>query len=412
MENNNNNIEISNQQPYQHDINSLLYNNIICLTQIQYNNQFFLLEENNKLKKEKEILETKLLESSIVDTTKRKSCDLFEPNLVLKFPKTNHLKLYKKNKSSYSDTKINDIFKNMNNIQDIIDLKNKWDAIKHNHKLQKLYNLISPLEDLNKLVGLSDIKNEIFKIIIYFIENEHTDEYLHTIINGPPGVGKTEFAKIYSNIFVKLGILKSSSFTEIKKNDLVAKYLCQTSHKTKELLEKSMGGVLFLDEAYSLGNSDVKDSFAKEAIDMINQYLSERKNEFMFIVAGYEKDLEECFFAFNKGLKRRFAHTFTIIKYSASELMEIFKNKIKKCKYILDTELTNEKLTIFFKNNYLKFENSAGDIEKFINYIKYEHSARIFKINIKDNIIIINDLENSLIKFKNKESTIPFGFYI
>ena len=73
-----------------------------------------------------------------------------------------------------------------------------------------------------------------------------------------------------------------------------------------------MGGVVFLDEAYSLGNEEKRDSFSKEAIDMINQYLSEKKNEFMMIVAGYDDELDKCFFSYNPGLKRRFSSYYKI----------------------------------------------------------------------------------------------------
>jgi len=292
-------------------------------------------------------------------------------------------------------------------------LKDLWNNIKHNTKLQKLHNIIPAVEKLDLMIGLDNIKKDIFKVIIYYIQNDHTDEYLHTVICGPPGVGKTELAKIYSDIFVRLGILKSSSFTEIKKNDLVAKYLGQTSHRTKELLERSMGGVVFLDEAYSLGNEEKRDSFAKEAIDMINQYLSERKKDFMFIIAGYEDDLENCFFSFNKGLKRRFAHNFKVEKYSSDELAMIFKNKILQTKYTLDDNtLSNIKLKAFFKTYFYKFENSAGDVEKFINYIKYDQSIRIFKQNINNNSILMDDLNSALTNFKEKTSNIPYGLYV
>ena len=87
------------------------------------------------------------------------------------------------------------------------------------------------------MIGLDSVKKEIFKIVVYYIQNPHTDEYLHTVISGPPGVGKTQIAKIYSEIFVRLGILKTDKFIEIKKDDLVAEFLGQTSHRTKKWVE-------------------------------------------------------------------------------------------------------------------------------------------------------------------------------
>lgn len=399
----------TNNNQYHYDIYALLYNNLSCLTQIHYYNQLNMLEEINKLKEDKNNLEFELN----IETHKRKALQN-EENSDKKIPKLNKykIKLYKLTDISFTDVQINDIFLNIKNIKDIIKLKDLWSNIKHNIKLQKLHNIIPALEKLDLMVGLNNIKNEIFKIIIYYIQNEHNEEYLHTAIYGSPGVGKTELAKIYADIFVRLGILSSNLFIEIKKDDLVAKYLGQTSHKTKQLLENSMGGVIFLDEAYSLGNEEKRDSFAKEAIDMINQYLSERKKDFMFIIAGYEDELESCFFSFNKGLKRRFSHYFKIDKYSSDELSMIFKSKIEKLNYKFDDiTLYDNKIKEFFKTNFNKFENSAGDIEKFINYIKYDQSIRIFKQNICNNIILIDDLNSALLNFKDKPNNIPFGLY-
>lgn len=317
---------------------------------------------------------------------------------------------YKKRKFSYSDEKINKIFFNLKNINDIINLKDKWEEIRHDIKLQKIYNLIPALEKLNNMIGLKNIKEDIFKVIIYYIQNEYTDEYLHTVIEGPPGVGKTEFAKIYADIFVRLGILKKDTFVEIKRTDLVAKYLGQTSHQTKNTLDKALGGVLFLDEAYSLGNEEKRDSFAKEAIDMLNQYLSEKKNQFMFIIAGYKDDLDKCFFAYNKGLRRRFSHHFEINNYNYNELADIFKYKINSYNYILDPSIDIYQL---FKNNYNKFPYFGGDIEKLFNYIKYEQSLRTFKENINNKTITINDINESLKKFVVKEvDKPPLNMYI
>jgi replication-associated recombination protein RarA len=388
----------------------LLKDNLIKLTKIEIqNNDVYqnikhnkLLNEINELKNEKNYL-------------KRKYDEYINEDKKITFKKISkyNLKVFKKNKDSYTNEQINKLFYNIKNINDIINLKDKWYYIRHNFKLQKLYNIIEPLEKLTELIGLQSIKNDIFKIIIYYVQNIHRDEYLHTVIYGPPGVGKTEFAKIYADIFIRLNILKTDNFIEIKRSDLVAEYLGQTSHLTKKTLENAIGGVLFLDEAYTLGSIDNRDSFSKEAIDTINQFLSEHKNELMFIIAGYDDDLEKCFFSQNKGLKRRFSTYFTIEKYSYIELMEIFKLKIKKNNYILNIE--NDQLKLFFKNHYNIFKYYAGDIEKFINFIKYEHNNRIFNSNIYNKIIILKDLDNSLHKinpYKLKEKYILSNMYI
>lgn len=390
-----------------------LKTNINLLTEIQKNSQWDLLDKITDLKKDKQSLELILEQKKLIiesNERKRKADELDDSNSNSKIQSKYKLINYKKGKKSFDDEQIGNIFSSLRSIKDIIGLKGKWHEIKHDLKLQQLYNIIPPLVKLDQMIGLGSVKDEIFKVIIYWIQNPHTDEYLHTIIEGPPGVGKTEFAKIYSDIFVRLGILKSDKFIEIKKNDLVAKYLGQTSHRTKELLESGMGGVIFLDEAYSLGNAEGKDSFAKEAIDMINQYLSERKKDFMFIVAGYSDDLEKCFFAFNKGLKRRFAHKFTIGSYTPEELGQIFIFKIKSCGYTLDQQIDINK---FFKTQKERFGSYGGDVEKFVNYIKYEQSLRCFKARTSNKIILLVDMETSVTKLSAPDVyKPPAGMYV
>ena len=113
-------------------------------------------------------------------------------------------------------------------------------------------------------------------------------DFMHTVIYGPPGSGKTEVAKIIGRIFSNLGILNKKIFKKVSRNDLVAGYLGQTAIKTKDMIKASLGGVLFIDEAYSLGNSEKRDSFAKECVDTLCEALSEHKHNWMVIIAGYE----------------------------------------------------------------------------------------------------------------------------
>jgi SpoVK/Ycf46/Vps4 family AAA+-type ATPase len=325
-----------------------------------------------------------------------KSVDKSNGNLVNQYVSMKYIK----RPESYSDEEVRNVLKTITSLESILQLKDKWMEIRHNTILQKLHNIIPAIEKLIAMVGLADVKKEVFKKIVYYVKNSSLDEYLHTQISGPPGVGKTEFAKIYADIFVRLGILKTSNFIEIKRDDLVGKYLGQTAPKTRELLEKAMGGVLFLDEAYSLGNEEKRDSFSKEAIDMINQYLSERKHDFMFIIAGYEDDLENCFFGYNKGLKRRFSSSYNIKGYDALELKEIFLQKVDK-KYTISIALNV--LDEFFEKNKDCFKYYGGDIEKFYNEIKYSSCFRTFLDNSTEMDIIIEDLENALKIFNIKK---------
>ncbi len=308
------------------------------------------------------------------------------------------------------------IFKNINSITDIINLENninKYSFIK-NSKYKKLIKLINPLKELNNLIGMDIIKEQILYHICYFIHNNEM-EMMHTIITGPPGVGKTELGKILGKIYLSLNILKNNKFIEAKRSDLIAGYLGQTAIKTQKVIDSAMGGVLFIDEAYSLGNKDNSDSFSKECIDTLNQNLTENKKNFLCIIAGYKDDITNCFLKYNKGLSRRFPFVYNIYKYNSNELVDIFKKKIENNKNInLDD---NIKLNKIFKNNYHKFKNYGGDIEILLQKCCLYASKRIlnntinidYKININK-----NDLYSAIncFKIEEKKDIIPDYMYI
>lgn len=134
----------------------------------------------------------------------------------------------------------------------------------------------------------------------------------------------------------------------------------------------------------------------------------------MMIIAGYEDELDKCFFSFNPGLKRRFSSHYKIDKYSCDELIEIFKLKIKNSKYVLN--ISDKDINSFFKSNYNNFKYFGGDIEKIVSEIKYSQSFRTFSNNIENNDIIFKDLEDAFKSFKSnrneKCNLPPFGLYV
>ena len=204
-----------------------------------------------------------------------------------------------------NDTQFDTINKEINSLDDLIKLINDYPIItniKYNIDIHALHKIKEPLEKLNNMVGIEVLKERIIDQLLYFIQGLHkidgedSGDFLHTVIYGPPGTGKTEIAMIMGEIFCKLGILEKGKFRKVIRSDLVAGYLGQTALKTKEVIEDCIGGVLFIDEAYSLGSSDKKDSFSKECIDILCEALSANKHNLMVIIAGYETELEECFF--------------------------------------------------------------------------------------------------------------------
>ena len=248
------------------------------------------------------------------------------------------------------------------------------------------------------MIGMSDIKNRIIDLFFFylqnFMKNESKNNMLHTIIEGSPGSGKTEVSKILAKLYHKLGIVKTDKFIIAKRSDLIGKYLGHTAIKTQEVFDRAKNGVLFIDEAYSLGNSEGKDSFSKECIDTINQNLTEKKGEIIVIIAGYKKQLKESFFSYNPGLLRRFPFRFTIGDYTPEDLMEIYKKMIKDNEW----ELSNKnkiKLDFFIKNKEF-FPYNGGDMETLWHFTKIVHSRRVFGLDIEFRKKITNeDLNNA-----------------
>jgi len=286
----------------------------------------------------------------------------------------------------------------INNISDILKLIDRYQndpAIKYNIDMKALHNIKEPLEELNNMIGMKDLKNNIVDQILYFVQQLHKNknssgEFLHTVIYGPPGTGKTEIAKIMGKIYSKVGILSKGSFKKVMRSDLIAGYLGQTALKTKDVIKDALGGVLFIDEAYALGNPEKRDSFAKECIDTLCEALSDNKENLMVIIAGYEKELKESFFAFNQGLDSRFTWRFKTDEYTAEDLQLIFIKMVNDIGWELDS---NSKITIdWFKKNKDYFQFFGRDIETLLVKTKIAHGRRVFclpekdkkKINIKD----------------------------
>ena len=179
-------------------------------------------------------------------------------------------------------------------------MKKKYKDIKKRFNLDTkiLHKLVGPLQKLKNMIGLKQVKQQVFEQIIFYLQNLDDQNYdmLHTVIEGEPGTGKTELAKILGEIYTEMGILSKGTFTSVKRADLIGGYLGQTAMKTKKVLEEANGGVLFIDEAYSLGNQEGKDSYSKECIDTLTAFLTEEKEDFVLIIAGYKEDLKKCFF--------------------------------------------------------------------------------------------------------------------
>jgi len=292
------------------------------------------------------------------------------------------------------------ITKQIDTIDDLIELGKMYkpeEKKKYNIDMVSLNKLVDPLVDLKRMVGMPKLKKAILDQVIYFLQDfdEKNTHMMHTIIEGPPGSGKTEVAKILGKIYARLGFLKKDKVTSVRRSDLIGQYLGQTAIKTQKAIDSAKGGVLLIDEAYSLGNPEGRDSYSKECIDTINQNLSEGKGDFICIIVGYKKALKESFFAYNAGLERRFPFRYTIDEYNHSDLMNIFKKLLVDYKWEFVVE--EKKLDKFFEENRKIFEFNGGDLETLIQCSKISHSRRVFTMDEENKKkLTIDDLNGGL----------------
>lgn len=323
---------------------------------------------------------------------------------------------------------IDDNFKEIecqiSNLDDLIKIAlecNNKENLPFNNK--KLFNLVSPMEDLKSIVGMHDVKKQIINQIIYSLQNlDKEKQMMHTIITGPPGVGKTMLGYILGKMYFKMGIIKNKKgqkfinpltgkkedfkFNIVRRSDLIGEYVGHTAIKTQKVINESLGGILFIDEAYSLGNEDKKDTYSKECIDTLNQNLSENKDKLLVIIAGYKDSLDKCFFSYNPGLKRRFSFRYNINDYTFEELSNIFRKKINDIDWKLDDNINETNFLNFFKNNHSNFKNYGGDMEFLLLCTKISHSLRIFgKHPSNRKKIILDDIFKGYDMFKISRDT-------
>ena len=197
------------------------------------------------------------------------------------------------------------------------------------------------LAELDSYVGMDAIKAEVRSLInmvqVYKLRREHdlptTDMSLHMVFSGNPGTGKTTVARIMARIYHSLDILSKGQLVEVDRSGLVAGYVGQTALKTQKVIEKAMGGVLFIDEAYALNGKNEND-FGQEAIDTILKAMEDHRDDLVVIVAGYT-ELMDRFIHSNPGLESRFNRFLEFEDYTTEQMVAIFKMQCKKGCYVL-----------------------------------------------------------------------------
>ncbi|MGG6267662.1 AAA family ATPase [Leptolyngbya sp. AN03gr2] len=223
---------------------------------------------------------------------------------------------------------------------------------------------LDPSHLLQSLTGLNTVKSTVQELVnIAKVSRMQTQAGLkapsitrHLVFTGNPGTGKTTVARILGEIYKDLGVLSEGHFVEVDRTDLVAEYLGQTAPKTAKVIESALGGVLFIDEAYSLVPAERSDMFGQEAVNTLLKMMEDHREDLVVIVAGYKGEMAR-FIDSNPGLKSRFARSIHFEDYSPAELVEIFKTRCEQHGYLVSDE-TLKKVNQLVK----KFEGQIGEL--------------------------------------------------
>ncbi len=260
--------------------------------------------------------------------------------------------------------------------------------------------------ELSALVGMEEMKRTIKEIYAWIYVNKKREEMglkagkqaLHMMFKGNPGTGKTTVARLIGKLFLKMNVLTKGHLIEAERADLVGEYIGHTAQKTRDLIKKALGGILFIDEAYSLGRGGEKD-FGKEAIDTLVKHMEDKQHEFILILAGYSKEMD-YFLSLNPGLHSRFPLVVEFPDYSIEQLMEISMLMLKEREYVFSHEaekkLKNHLIVIKTALNPAGFSNGRyvrNIIEKSIR----SQSMRILLQNNYDRHELITIRSNDLV---------------
>lgn len=245
------------------------------------------------------------------------------------------------------------------------------------------------LDELNALVGLEKVKSKVQDLIVYQkIQKMRREQNLHSAKNtlhlaftGNPGTGKTTVARIVGRIYKQIGLLSKGHFVEVSRTDLIAGYQGQTALKVKKVIEQAKGGVLFIDEAYSITENDHTDSYGRECLTELTKALEDYREDLVVIVAGYTEPMNQ-FFGSNPGLKSRFNTFIEFNDYSSNELDEILVSMCKKNDYILTDEV-KEKIHFYFEQQTSSKDKSFSNgrlVRNLFDDLVMNHARRVINV--------------------------------
>jgi len=271
-------------------------------------------------------------------------------------------------------------------------VESKLLSVKNEYEKTQIAKIIENLE--SDLVGLKPVKKRIREIASLLLIDKlrksiglnSVNPGLHMSFTGSPGTGKTTIALKMADILYKLGYIRMGQLLTVTRDDLVGQYIGHTAPKTKEVLKKAMGGVLFIDEAYYLYKPDNERDYGSEAIEILLQVMENQRNDLVVIFAGY-KDRMDTFYKSNPGLASRIANHIHFPDYSSEELLEISQIMLVEQQY----SLTNEAKKVLFEYIELRREQplfaNARSIKNAIDRARMRQANRIFQLNLDVEIL-------------------------
>jgi stage V sporulation protein K len=257
------------------------------------------------------------------------------------------------------------------------------------------------MQELNELIGMDEVKRNVADLVNYLKVQKIRDEKgleniessLHSVFLGPPGTGKTTISRLLGRIYKHLGYLAKGQMVETDRAGLVAGYVGQTAIKVSEVVDQSLGGILFIDEAYALTPADGSKDFGSEAVDTLLKRMEDHRNELVVVVAGYTTPMK-LFVESNPGLRSRFNRFVQFEHFTPDQMMLIFEKFAKKSNFAVTAE-ANTILTETFKLLYDKRDESFGNARVVRNIFEkcvMNQANRV--VNYKEIILDNNTLQN------------------